>query len=143
MLQARGSFEVNLNPLEQDARSQEASMNRMSIDKQFEGDLQGESFGQMLTAMTSVETSAGYVAVEHFSGVLHGRRGSFTLQHNAIMTRGAPQLNIVIVPDSGTDELRGIAGSMSIDIRDGAHHYELTYTLDRAGGNKYDINRTV
>jgi hypothetical protein len=104
----------------------------MWLDKQFHGDLEGTSRGQMLTAMTDVKGSAGYVAVERVSGTLRGRAGTFALQHNGTMTRGAPSLTITVVPDSGTDELAGLSGRMTIILTDGKHSYELEYALDAA-----------
>jgi hypothetical protein len=101
----------------------------MSIDKQFYGDLEATSKGEMLSAGTAVKGSAGYVAIERVSGTLHGRGGTFVLQHNGTMTRGAPQLTITVVPDSGTDQLMGLAGSMAIQIADGKHSYDFEYTL--------------
>jgi hypothetical protein len=85
--------------------------------------------GQMLTAVTDVKGSAGYVAIERVTGTLHGRRGSFVLQHNGMMTRGAQQLTLVVVPDSGTGQLVGLAGKMAIKIADGKHYYDFEYTL--------------
>ena len=79
--------------------------------------------------MTGVEGSAGYVALERVTGTLHGRRGSFLLQHNGLMARGVQQLEITVVPDSGTEELVGLAGKMAILIENGEHRYEFTYTL--------------
>jgi Protein of unknown function (DUF3224) len=125
---ATGPFEVKLTPQPQEAAG-DASLGRMTIDKQFHGDLDGSSKGQMLTAGTGVKGSAGYVAIEKVNGVLHGRRGSFTLQHTGIMNRGAPQLTITVVPDSGTDQLEGISGKMTINIADGKHSYDFEYTL--------------
>jgi len=125
--QARGTFEVKLNPLS--AHHADAKLGRMSIDKQFHGDLEGTSQGEMLSAMTDVKGSAGYVAIERVSATLHGRRGTFVLQHNATMNRGEPFLNIIVVPDSGSGELAGLSGSMRIVIADGRHSYEFDYTL--------------
>ncbi len=105
---------------------------RMSIDKQFVGDLAATSKGEMLSAGTSVKGSAGYVAIERVVGTLGGRRGSFVLQHNGVMTRGAPQLTITVVPDSGTGALAGLSGTMAIIIADGKHSYELDYSLPAA-----------
>jgi Protein of unknown function (DUF3224) len=102
----------------------------MWLDKQFHGDLEATSRGQMLTAMTDVKGSAGYVAIERVSGTLRGRAGSFLLQHTGTMTRGAPSLTITVVPDSGTEELAGLSGRMNIIITDGKHSYELEYALD-------------
>ncbi|HKD73837.1 MAG TPA: DUF3224 domain-containing protein, partial [Ktedonobacterales bacterium] len=117
---ANGTFEVNLTPQADDG-AEGTTLGRLTIDKQFHGDLEATSKGQMLTAGTAVAGSAGYVAVEQVSGTLHGRSGTFVLQHNATMTRGAPQLAITVVPDSGTDQLVGITGTMTIEIADGKH----------------------
>jgi hypothetical protein len=121
---ASGTFEVNLIP-----QNDDFPPGRMLIDKQFKGDLEAMSQGQMLSAMTAVSGSAGYVAIEQVTGTLHGRSGTFMLQHNGIMTRGTPQLTIAVVPDSGTGKLTGIAGSMTIDITDGQHAYTFEYTF--------------
>jgi hypothetical protein len=125
--QASGTFDVQLKP--QDDKSADAIVGRLLIDKQFHGDLEGTSRGQMLTAMTAVKDSAGYVAIERVSGTLHGRKGTFALQHTGLMTRGEPQLTIIVVPDSGTEELTGIAGKMTIKIAEGKHSYDFEYTL--------------
>ncbi len=126
---AKGTFEVKLNPQAQDDKSEDATLGRMSIDKQFHGDLEGISKGQMLTALTTVTGSGGYVAIERVSGTLHGRRGAFVLQHSGTMTRAALQLTITVVPDSGTGQLVGLAGKMAIEIADGQHSYDFEYTL--------------
>jgi hypothetical protein len=125
--QASGTFDVQLKP--QDDKSADAIVGRLLIDKQFHGDLEGTSRGQMLTAITAVKDSAGYVAIEQISGTLQGRKGTFMLQHTGLMTRGEPQLTITVVPDSGTDELTGIMGKMTIKIADGKHSYDFEYTL--------------
>jgi hypothetical protein len=104
----------------------------MTIDKRFAGDLQGTGKGQMLTGMGAVKGSAGYVAIERVAGTLHGRRGSFVLQHLGTMDRGAQSLTVRVVPDTGTDELAGLAGTMTITVTPGRHDYELTYTLPAA-----------
>jgi hypothetical protein len=126
---AKGTFEVKLTPQPQDDKSEHTTLGRMSIDKQFHGDLEATSKGQMLTAGTAVEGSAGYVAIEQVSGTLHGLSGTFVLQHSGSMTRGAPQLTITVVPDSGTGQLVGVAGKMTIRIDDGKHSYDFDYTL--------------
>jgi hypothetical protein len=126
---AAGAFEVQLQALEAYNRDVAAGLARMSIDKQFRGDLDAVSKGEMLSAMGNVKGSAGYVAIERVSGTLHGRSGSFVLQHNATMTRGEPYLNIIVVPDSGSGELAGLTGTMKIIIADGKHSYEFDYTL--------------
>jgi hypothetical protein len=102
----------------------------MSLDKQFRGDLEATSKGQMLAAGTDVEGSAGYVAIERVKGTLDGHSGTFALQHSGMMARGVPQLNITVVPDSGTGQLVGLAGRMTINIDEGKHSYEFEYTLD-------------
>ena len=128
---ATGPFDVKLTP--QDDKSADPLLARMTINKQFHGDLEGESKGQMLSAGTAVKGSAAYVAIEKFTGTLQGRSGSFILQHSATLTRGAPQLSITVVPDSGTGQLAGIAGTMTINIADGGKHsYDFEYTLPSA-----------
>jgi hypothetical protein len=128
---ATGTFEVKVTPQTSDDTSQDAMLGRMALDKQFHGDLEGASKGQMLTAGTAVKGSAGYVAIERVSGVLHGRSGTFILQHTGTMTRGALQLSITVVPDSGTDQLAGLAGTMNIIIAEGKHSYDFAYTLPK------------
>jgi hypothetical protein len=120
---------VTLNPLAPYNAAEDAKLGRMSIDKVFKGDLAAVSKGEMLSAFTDIKGSAGYVAIERVSGTLQGRAGAFVLKHNATMTRGAPALNIVVVPDSGTGELRGLIGKMNIIIADGKHSYEFDYEL--------------
>ena len=131
---ASGTLDVKLSPQPADDTLGDTSLGRMSIDKQFQGDLEATSKGQMLTAGTGVKGSAGYVAIERVSGTLHGRAGTFILQHSGTMTRGAPQLSVTVVPDSGAGELVGLAGRMSINIADGKHTYEFDYTLDETPG---------
>jgi Protein of unknown function (DUF3224) len=127
-MRATGTFDVKLLPLANDY-AENAGLGRMSIDKEFHGDLEGSSQGQMLSFMTSVKGSAGYVAIERVTGKLSGRSGSFVLQHSATMDRGAPTLNISVVPDSATDELTGLTGKLNIIIADGKHSYEFEYSL--------------
>ena len=130
MTHASGTFEVKLTSQKPDNKEAEsANLGRMSIDKKFSGDLEATSKGEMLSAMTDVKGSAGYVALERVSGTLHGRSGTFVLQHNATMTRGVPELSIAVVPDSGTGQLVGLAGKMTIKIVEGKHFYEFDYTL--------------
>jgi hypothetical protein len=124
-----GTFEVELKPQPSYVNDTEAAVGRMSIDKQFHGDLEGTSKGEMLAVGTGVEGSAGYVAMEQVSGTLHSRTGTFALQHSATMDRGAQQLSITVVPDSGTGQLVGLAGHMAILIDDGKHSYNFEYTL--------------
>lgn len=126
---ASGTFEVKLGPLAAYDSTEGSTLSRMSIDKQFHGDLEATSKGEMLAAGTSVKSSAGYVAVERVSGTLYGRSGTFILQHSGTMTRGAPQLVVTVVPDSGTGQLEGLAGKMMINIADGKHSYDFEYAL--------------
>src|SRR5262249_18167720 len=104
-------------------------LGRMSIDKQYRGDIVAASVGEMLTAGSPQKGSAGYVAVERVTGTLHGKRGSFALQHNGVMTRGNGELTVIVVPDSGTGELEGLKGEMAISIGGGKHSYEMEYEL--------------
>lgn len=128
-LLARGSFNVRLGPLPTYDTTEASTLGRMSIDKEFQGDLTATSLGEMLSARTAIADSAGYVAIERVSGTLHGRSGSFILQHSSTMARGEPHQMIAVVPDSGTDQLTGLAGTMLIIIADGQHTYQFTYTL--------------
>jgi hypothetical protein len=128
--QARGTFEVTITPqAPDDPAADAAGVGRMSIDKRFHGELEATSMGQMLAVSTQVEGSAGYVAMERVSGTLHGLNGSFALQHNGTMNRGAAQLTVTVVPDSGTGQLVGLAGAMTIDVVEGEHRYDFAYTL--------------
>lgn len=129
---ARGTFEVQIVPLPVDAYTDATTLGRMTIDKQFSGDLVGTGKGQMLTGMGSVKGSAAYSAIERVTGVLAGKRGTFLLQHTGIMSNGAQSLVITIVPDSGTDELTGISGTLAIIIEGKKHSYDLEYTLPTA-----------
>lgn len=120
---AQGPFEVKLAPQPTDA-----PIGRMSIDKQFRGDLEATTKGEML-AVRGEQGSAGYVAMEKVTGTLKGKKGTFVLQHSSTMNRGAPTQNITVVPDSGTDQLVGLAGRMMIVIEGKAHSYDFEYTL--------------
>ncbi len=123
---ASGRFEVKLDLLPMDDAP---GLGRRSINKQFSGELEAVSVGQMLSAGGSVKGSAGYVALEIVRGRLGGREGSFALQHFGLMDRGTPSLTVVVVPDSGTDALTGLSGRMSIDIAGGEHRYTFEYDL--------------
>jgi hypothetical protein len=123
--QATGSFEVKMTP----QASDDKGVGRYSLDKQFSGDLEGTSKGEMLAVSTPVEGSAGYVAIERITGTLGGHKGTFALQHTGTMTRGAAQLSITVVPDSGTDQLVGLSGRMDIKITDGKHFYNFEYSI--------------
>lgn len=129
MARARGEFSVTLTPQSSDELTGASTLARLAIDKQFTGDLIGVSKGEMLSAGTPVKGSAGYVAIERVSGALHGRTGTFVLQHNGTMTRGSPELTVNVVPDSGSGELTGISGTMRIIIEGKRHSYEFDYAL--------------
>jgi Protein of unknown function (DUF3224) len=118
-----------MNPQGEADKAEGSTLSRMSLDKRFQGDLEGTSKGEMLAAMTDVPGSAGYVAIERIGGSLHGLAGSFVLQHSGTMNRGIPQQVISVVPDSGTGELRGIAGTMMITIAEGRHSYDFEYEI--------------
>lgn len=126
---AAGSFDVNLVPQPLANADAGPLMGRLSINKTFSGDLQATSQGEMLSAGTAVKGSAGYVAMERVTGTLHGKSGSFVLQHSGTMNRGAPQLTVSVVPDSGTDELTGLSGTLTIQIADGKHSYVMEYEI--------------
>ena len=125
---AAGPFDVKVTP--QDDKSDDPLLGRMTLDKQYHGGLDATGKGQMLTAGSAVKGSGAYVAIEKVTGSLQGRTGSFVLQHTGIMTQNTPQLTITVVPDSGTGQLAGIAGKMTIIIAAGGKHsYDLEYTL--------------
>ncbi len=135
---ATGPFEVTITPQPADEFADGVVLGRMTLDKKFSGDLEGTSRGQMLTGGTDVKGSAGYVAVERVTGTLHGKRGSFSLMHTGVMNRGAPTLTISVVPDSGTDELVGLTGSMNILREGGKHAYEFDWSLASGGPGAAD-----
>jgi hypothetical protein len=130
MIRATGSFDVTMTPLPMHAG--DPTLGRRALAKVFHGDLEATGDGEMLTAGSELQGSGVYVAVERVTGTLHGRSGSFALHHVGVMTRGAPSLAIGIVPDSGTEQLAGIAGTLAIRIVDGKHFYDLDYTLPPA-----------
>ncbi len=129
-MRATGTFEVNLVPQACAPGLEQAALGRMTINKQFHGDLEGSSLGEMISAMGQAQGSAGYVAIERVTGTLAGKRGSFVLQHHGLMDRGAPQLSVTVVPDSGTQELSGLRGTLQINIEQGRHAYVFDYTFD-------------
>ena len=127
-LRASGTFEVQLAVQPAGADS---TLGRMSITKQYAGDITGTGVGTMLTGMTGVPNSGAYVAVERVTGTVHGRKGSFLLQHSGTMNRGAQSLTITVIPDSGTDDLTGISGAMKIIIDGKKHSYEFEYAIPK------------
>lgn len=130
---ATGTFEVKLAPQNPDnPQAQAAGLGRMSLDKQFHGELEAAGHGEMLSVLDRDKGSGGYVAMERVTGTLQGREGSFVLQHNATMNRGAAKMDIAVVPDTGTGQLAGITGSMTIRIEAGQHFYDFEYRLEPA-----------
>lgn len=126
---ARGTFDVKPTPLTNEAEISDPDLGRMSINKTFHGDLEATTRGQMLSAGTAIKGSAGYVAVEKVTGALKGKKGTFILQHFGIMHKGGGELNVIVVPDSGTGELEGLDGTLTIRMENGKHYYDLEYTL--------------
>jgi hypothetical protein len=128
-LKGKGSFEVTLTPLSNAEVSSHPLLGRMLLVKKFAGDLVADARGQMLSAGTSTRGSACYVAIDHVTGTLAGRQGSFLLQHCGSMNRGEPSLAIHVVPDSGTEGLTGLTGKLAINIVDGKHFYDFDFQL--------------
>jgi hypothetical protein len=126
---ATGTFEVKITPLDPAFKTDDNSIGRFSLDKQFHGALEATSKGEMLSGGGTVKGSGGYVAIERATGTLDGRAGTFILQHNGTMQNGVYHLNVIVVPDSGTAQLTGLQGSMEIIIKDGHHSYDFTYSL--------------
>jgi hypothetical protein len=125
-----GKFDAKLNPLKSYAQGKDdINLGRMSIDKTFHGELEASSKGEMLSAMTAVQGSAGYVAIEQVVGSLSGKQGSFVLQHFGTMNKGKDHLILEVVPDSGAGELSGLTGEMVIKIEEGQHYYHFEYEL--------------
>lgn len=127
--QAAGSFEVKTSPLAPDESLAGTAIGRFALDKTFHGDLHATSKGLMLSAGNLAKGVAGYVAIEQVTGTLHGRSGSFALQHNGTMSGGAFDLSVKVVPGSGTEQLEGISGEMKILIQAGNHAYTFAYDL--------------
>jgi hypothetical protein len=128
MNKASGTFAVKVTP-QAPEEGDTSGIGRLFLDKQFEGDLEATSKGQMLAISSAIEGSAGYVAMEQVTGTLHGKTGAFALQHFGKMTRGTPELNVMVVPDSGSSDLEGLSGRMQIIIADGSHSYDFEYEL--------------
>ena len=129
--QASGAFDVQMQPqpAANETPTPGATLGRLLLNKTYHGDLQATAQGQMLSAITPTTGSAGYVAIEHVTGTLHGRAGSFVLQHSGLMNRGEKQLVITVVPDSGSGELAGLQGRLDIRISEGKHFYDMAYSL--------------
>ena len=132
-MRATGTFDVKITPQASDLAPEGPNLGRMSLDKQFQGDLVGSAKGEMLTAAgIAVKESAAYSAVERITGTLHGKQGSFALQHTGIMNRGIPTLNVTVVPDSGTAALAGLTGKMDIIIEGKLHKYVFDYEIQKS-----------
>jgi hypothetical protein len=127
---ATGTFTPSFEPLPSD----DEAMGRARVTKRFEGDLSGTGSAEMLSVGTEVEGSAGYVAIDRIDGTLHGRQGTFVLQHSGLMRRGDGTLNVAVVPDSGTGELTGLSGEFDIQITDGEHRYTFDYAIEADQG---------
>ncbi len=125
----KGTFDIKGTPLAPEPSTEAIGAGRMRFDKTFHGELQGTSLVEMLGIMDRNTVSGAYVAMERITGELAGRKGSFCMQHSSTMTRGVPEQRITVVPDSGTDELKGLSGSMVIDIVEKRHHYTFDFTL--------------
>jgi Protein of unknown function (DUF3224) len=126
---AKGTFAVEIKPQTEPKISDGVALGRMSLDKKFEGDMNATSQGEMLSALTPVQGSAGYVAIERVTGSVHGRIGSFVFQHSGTMHGADQRLAITVVPDSGTGALRGISGTFKINMTGAQHAYEFEYSL--------------
>lgn len=129
---AAGSFDISLTPLTLDQPGDDSARGRLRLDKRFHGGLDADGAGEMLTGMGAVAGSAAYVAIERISGTLDGRSGSFLVVHRGVMNRGASELRVNIVPDSGTGELSGIAGEMTLIGGGGRHDYRIDATVPDA-----------
>ena len=127
-----GTFDVTITPETLSDTAAQSGLGRLSLDKRYHGALEASAQGEMLSARASVSGSAGYVALERVEGSLDGRHGSFYLQHSGTMTRGAPALSVTVVPDTGTEQLQGLRGSLAIRIEDGKHYYDFTYDIVEA-----------
>jgi len=126
---AAGTFEVKLIPQSQGEKAEGPALARFSFDKQFHGDLEATGKGEMLADGPDAKGSGAYVAIERVTGTLGGRAGSFVLQHSGTLTRGATELSITVVPDSGTGQLEGLTGKLNVIITNGKHSYEFDYSL--------------
>jgi uncharacterized protein DUF3224 len=128
-MHAKGTFVVQLSAEPPYATEDGITLGRVTLDKTFTGDLVATSHGDMLSARGPVANSAGYVAIERVIGTLGGKPGTFVLQHSGLMDRGGGSLTVTVVPDTGTGELAGLRGKMTIEIVDKQHRYELEYEI--------------
>jgi Protein of unknown function (DUF3224) len=128
---AKGKFQVKSTPLPTDDISQKIGNMKMLFEKQFEGILEASSIVSMMGMMNMNTGSGGYVALERVTGTLDGRKGEFCLQHSSVMAQGKPSQHIVVIPDTATDELKGLKGEMTIDIVEGQHFYNFEYEIEQ------------
>lgn len=129
---AKGTFEVKVTPLPAEKNVGDPLIGRLALDKTFTGDLVGKSKGQMLGSQSEAEKdTGGYVAMERVTGTLNGKKGSFSLQHHGTMGGGKYEMNVYVVPGTGTGELAGISGKLTIKIEGGKHFYEFEYILPK------------
>ncbi len=126
MTSAHGTFTVDVHPL---TPALAEGLGRFSINKQIHGDLEATTIGEMFTGGDPTQGAAGYVAIELVAGKLGGKQGSFALQHFATMDASGPRMQVIVVPGSGTGELKGIAGTFTIRVENGQHFYDFEYTL--------------
>ena len=126
---AQGTFEAKTTPMPPDEATAATSIARYSLDKFYRGEMEGASAGEMMGVGNPATGTAGYVAIEQFTGTLHSKTGSFAMQHSSWMDNGTFSINVRVVPGSGTAELEGIAGTLTIMIAGGQHSYSLEYTL--------------
>ena len=132
MPQVTGEFEVRMSPETLSDTAAQSGLGRLSLNKRYHGALDASAQGEMLSVRAAVAGSAGYVALERVEGSLDGRHGSFYLQHSGTMTRGTPKLSVTVVPDTGTQQLEGLTGSLAIRIEGGKHYYDFTYEMPEA-----------
>jgi len=123
---AHGTFTVKIQPL---TPAPAEGISRFSIDKEIRGDLEATTKGEMFSAGDVKSGVAGYVAIEVVTGTLAGKRGTFALQHSATMDQSGRKMTVIIIPGSGTGELKGISGTFDIQIANGQHTYDLEYKL--------------
>ena len=128
---AAGPFDVKMLPQGSDTPADGPPIARFRLEKRYHGDLDAIATGEMISTTGGVKGSAAYSAIERVSGTLHGRSGTFVLQHTGVMDRGVPSLLVTVVPDSATGDLAGLAGTMAIEITGKDHAYRLDYTLGR------------
>lgn len=129
MPRATGTFEITMNAQPPYDTAEGTTLGRASFDKTFHGDLQGQGRVEMLSALTSVQGSAAYVALERITGALAGREGSFIVLHTGVMERGKPTLSVTVVPDSASGGLRGLGGKLEIQVIEKQHHYTFDYEI--------------